>query len=97
MTAAVVVAVLDQPPTEAKRRDEKEAVLEGLPLRVTSYFPFSDKQNKTSTRPPQHQQLVNPSEFTASQQPQTWVMPLGSLHSTRCQEGLGEYRAWKLC
>lgn len=97
MIAAVAVAVLDQPPTEAESTDEKGAALEGLPLCVISYFPFSDKQNKTSTWPPQHQQLVNPSEFTASQQPQTWVMPLGSLHGTRCQEGLGECRAWKLC
>lgn len=44
--AAVAVAVLDQPPTEAESRDEKGAALEGLPLRVISYFPFSDKQNK---------------------------------------------------
>lgn len=72
--AEVAVATLDQPPTQAESRDENRAVLEGLPLRVTSYFPFSDKQNKTSTLPPQHHQLVNPSEFTASPQTQTWVM-----------------------
>lgn len=37
--AAVAVAALDQPPTRA----ENGAVLVGLPLRVTSYFPFPDK------------------------------------------------------
>lgn len=72
--ARVPVATLDQPPTQAESRDENRAVLEGLPLRVTSYFPFSGKQNKTSTLPPQHHQLADPSEFTGSQQTQTWVM-----------------------
>lgn len=47
---AAVAAALDQSPTRA----ENGAVLMGLPLRVTSYFPFPAKRNKTSTQPPQH-------------------------------------------
>lgn len=87
MIAAVVVAVLDQPPTEAKSRDEKGAVLERLPLRVTSYFPFSDKQNNQHTASPAptarkpiriHSQSTTPDMGNAIRKPAQHQMPGGS-------------------
>lgn len=88
VTAAVAMATLDHPPTPKLRAEMRTERYLRACLYVSHHI-FHSQVSKTD------QHTASPAAsaskpITIHSQPttQTWVTPLRSLHSARCQEGL---------